>query len=102
MKMVAGTDLPVATRRRLICLHKKMTWRAIAELYGVSSHRWPLEWAEKGIMPSNLEACYRMGLKCQPKPAWLGYAVKFLRDQEVGELIIGPRVYDRRGKLVKP
>jgi hypothetical protein len=100
-KVIPGTDLPIATQKRLLRMNKKgQSWRAIGEMYGVNQ-KYVYDWAVHGIVPTCPEVCYRMGLMRRPKPAWLKQAVEALQVRDRGEPIEGPRVYARGGRLVK-
>lgn len=65
-KLIVGTETPVATQKGLLRRHRRgESWRAIGATYGVNQ-KYVYEFAVKGITPSNLEICYRMGLKRRP------------------------------------
>lgn len=71
-----------AVRKRLNREHRSLkTWRAVAAVYAVNV-RYVHDLAVDGVEPSNREVRYRLGLDRRPKPAWLGQAVKFLRERE--------------------
>lgn len=67
-KLIAGTEKPICTQKGLLRRNRRgESWRAIGDYYGVNQ-RYPYEFAVHGIIPSNLEVCYRMGLKRRPVP----------------------------------
>lgn len=92
----------VCTRRGLLALNRAgQSWRAIGALYGVNQ-KYVYEFAKHGIIPTNDEICYRMGLKVRPEvKAGLAEVVKFLAARDPGFLDDGPKVYNRKGERVK-
>lgn len=65
--VISTANIATATRRTLLALHERFSWRTIAAVYGVNV-KYIHEMAKQGKKPTNPDVLAKMGLAKKKKP----------------------------------